>query len=109
MFVSVQVVVSLGKPLVPWTIIEIQSEQSFCELFTVLQAGFFDCVNVTGALKKATLLRTYVGKVEQLMITSSSQSVLNICSQFGIYIKFLVEVASEGESSTVISNSPQCF
>ena len=82
---SVQVVVGLGKPLVPWTIIEIQSERSFCELFTALQTRFFDCVPVTDTLKKATLLCTYVGsKVEQLMITSSSQSVFNICSQFDI-------------------------
>ena len=42
-----------GKPLVSWTIIEIQGERSFCELFTALQAGFFDCVPVTDALKKA--------------------------------------------------------
>ena len=83
-FISVQVVVGLGKPLVPWIIIEIRSEQSVCELFTTLQAGFFDCqcVPVTDVLKKATLLCMYVGsKVEQLMITSSSQS-----------IKFLVDV-----------------
>ena len=92
MLLSVQLVFRLGRPLVPWTIIEVQAEQSFNELFGALQAGQFDCVPVSGELKDATLHQTYVGqKIELLMITSSTQSVFAVCSQFGTYVKFLIK------------------
>ncbi len=42
--------------------------------------------------KDATLHQTYVGqKIELLMITSSTQSVFAVCSQFGTYVKFLIK------------------
>ena len=67
----------------------VAEEQSFGELFVALQAGMFDCVPVTSEMKEATLHNSYVGKsIEQLMIISSTQSVLAVCSLFGVYIKF---------------------
>ena len=44
-------------------------------------------------LKRAVLLRTFVGaKMETLMVASSGQSVLRVCAQFGNYVKFVVEL-----------------
>jgi hypothetical protein len=92
MLISVVIVAGLGRPVLPWTIIEVQDgEKKFGELFVALQAGVFDCVTVTSEMKEATLHLTYVGKsIEQLMVTSSTQSVLAVCHQFGMYVKFLV-------------------
>ena len=85
-----QVVVSLGKPRL--------MRRKPSKLFVALQAGVFDCVEeVTDDLRRATLLWTYVGnKVKQLMVTSSFQ-VVTICSQFGKYVKLLVEMNDQNQ------------
>ena len=47
MFLSVCVAVSLGRRLVPWTIVDLQSEdRTFQTLFTQMKAGRFQCVQV---------------------------------------------------------------
>ena len=57
MFVSLCVTVSLGRRLVPWTIVDLQGEdRTFQSLFTEMKAGKFDCVEVTDELKRATLV-----------------------------------------------------
>ena len=98
MLVSVQVVIGLGKPIVPWTILEVDAKKTFNQLFTPLQAGVFDCIEVTDILKRATPHQTYVGnKIEQLMVISSFQIVVTICSQFGKYVKLLVEMNDQNQ------------
>ena len=94
MLLSVLVALNLGRPLVPWTIVEVNGEdQTFLTLFEKLQAGCFDTVEVCDDLKRAVLLRTFVGaKMETLMVASSGQSVLRVCAQFGNYVKFVVEL-----------------
>ena len=94
MLLSVLVALNLGRPLVPWTIVEVNGEdQTFLTLFEKLQAGCFDAVEVCDDLKRAVLLRTFAGaKMETLMVASSGQSVLRVCAQFGNYVKFVVEL-----------------
>ena len=89
MLLSVLVALNLGRPLVPWTIVEVNGEdQTFLTLFEKLQAGYFDAVEVCDDLKRAVLLQTFVGaKMETLMVASSGQSVLRVCAQFGNYVK----------------------
>ena len=94
MLLSVLVAMNLCRPLVPWTIVEVNGEdQTFFTLFEKLQAGCFDAVEVCDDLKRAVLLRTFVGaKMETLMVASSGQSVLRVCAQFGNYVKFVVKL-----------------
>ena len=58
MLLSVLVAMNLCRPLVPWTIVEVNGDQTFLTLFEKLQAGFFDAVEVCDDLKRAVLLRT---------------------------------------------------
>ena len=94
MFVSLCVTVSLGRRLVPWTVVDLQREdRTFQTLFTEIKAGKFDCVEVTDELKRATLTQVLVGSdKEKLMITSVSQSVCSVCEEFGKYIRFVVDI-----------------
>ena len=58
-----------------------------------MKARHFQYVQVGDELKRATIFQVLVGKdKDQLMITSSTQSVLNVCEDFGKYIKFVVEI-----------------
>ena len=101
MFLSICVSVSLGRRVIPWTIIDVQREdRTFRTLFTEAKAGKFDCVEVHEELKRATLLQVLVGKdKDKLMVTSATQSVFNICEEFGKYVKFEVEIG-ECEQAT---------
>ena len=89
MFLSVCVSVSLGRRVVPWTIVDIQREdRTFRTLFTELKAEKFDCVEVVDELKRAILLQVLAGKdKDTLMVTSGSQLVFNVCEEFGKYVK----------------------
>ena len=54
---------SLGRRVVPWTIIDVQREdRTFQTLFTEAMAGKFDCVEVNDELKRANLLQVLVVK-----------------------------------------------
>ena len=102
MFLSVCVAVSLGRRLVSWTIIEIVGEdKTFETLFNEIKAGKFDCINIDDDLRRARLLKTLVGPdKDNLMTTSSTQSVMAICEGFGKYIKFVVEIEETAGTST---------
>ena len=94
MLLSVLITASVGRALVPWSIVEVNGqEDSFEKLFSNIQAGCFDSVTVSDDLKNATLQRSFVGnKTDALMVTSNRQSVLNVCSEFGKYVKLSVEL-----------------
>lgn len=89
MYLSVLVTCGLGRPIVPWSILEVSDEdKSFENLLESLQAGCFDLVEVSEDLKKAKLKKCLVGvKADSLMVASNSQSVCRICTQFGCYVK----------------------
>ena len=91
MLLCVNVSASLGRSLVPWTIIEVNEESyTFESLFTSMQAGRFDSVVVTEELKTAKLSRSLVGsKRDELMATSNGQSVLNVCREFGKFVRYV--------------------
>ena len=47
MLLTVQVVASLGRPIVPWSIIELNDENTtFDQLFQMIQAGSFDIIQM---------------------------------------------------------------
>ncbi len=104
MVLTVQVVASLGRPIVPWSIIEANDEDlSFQRLFEEVGGGCFQVVNVNEELKNCKLLKTYVGpKRDELMVISTSQLVCRVCRQFGIFVKFTTE--QEPESQQHVKN-----
>ena len=95
LLLTVQVVASLGRPLVPWSIIELNDEEvTFTVLFERIQAGSFDIIEVSDDLKRAQLSRTFVGsKRDALMTIGNDHIVLRVCSQFGNYLKFAVDIS----------------
>ena len=47
-------------------------------------------------LKQAKLSKTFVGnKPDALIVSGSDQCIMGVCSQFGIYVKFSVELPEE--------------
>ena len=62
MYLSVQVSESLGRLIVPWTIIEFLEEGLlFGDLLSCIKAGRFSVIEVSDDLKRAKLLKTFVG------------------------------------------------
>ena len=94
MYLSMCVLVALGRRLVQWTIIDIQGQDStFLRLFNQVRAGKFECVEMTDELKRAAVSQVMVGSdKDKLMVTDANQSLSGICEEFGKYIKFVVHV-----------------
>ena len=108
MYISCQITVNFGRPIVPWSIIELHHEGStFQKLFKEVKAGYFDVIPVSDELKRAKLLSTYVGvKKEALIKTSSSQCVISVCLQFGNFVKLCAELSEETQQDTMpLSNA----
>ena len=62
MLLTVQVVASLGRPLVPWSIIELNDEDiTFAQLFQRIQAGSFGVIVVSNDVMRAQISRTFLG------------------------------------------------
>jgi len=60
--VQVQVAASLSRPLVPWSIIELNDEDiTFAQLFQRIQAGFFGVIVVSNDVMRAQISCTFVG------------------------------------------------
>ena len=119
MFISVQVTASLGRPIMQWSILEINDDYlTFASLFEAIKAGRFEVISMSEDLKKSKLTKTFVGaKTDRLMATSSNQT-LKICSQFGNYVRFSVDLPqedSEGLSATlpnafsIMATSQRCL
>ena len=106
-FLSVCDTVSLGRRLVPWIIVDVQSKNTtFQNLFIEMRAGHFQCVQVGDELKCATVSQVVVGRDKgQLMITSATQSVFNVCKEFGKCIKLVVEIDEQAAESSLQSLS----
>ena len=83
MLLTVQVVASLGRPLVPWSIIELNDEEvTFIQLFEKIQAGSFDIIEVSDdSMKRAQVSRIFVGSNrDALMTIGNDHVVLRVCS-----------------------------
>ena len=109
MLLSVTVSVRQGRSLLPWTIIEVnEDDYTFETFFTNIQGGRFDAVTVSEDMKSARLLRSLVGqKRDELMITSNGLSVLEVCWEFGKFVRLSVELPSRQPSEPVplVSNA----
>ena len=94
MLLTVTASASLSRSFVPWTIIKIHEQSyTFESLFTSLQASCFDSVVMSDELKRAELVQSLVGsKRNELMATSNGQSVVEVCSEFGKFVRFSVEL-----------------
>ena len=92
MYLSVQVSKSLGRLIIPWTIIEfLREELLFGDLLSCIKAGRFSVIEVSDDLKRVKLLKTFVGnKPDALIVSGNDQCVIVVCSPFGIYVKFSV-------------------
>ena len=95
-FISVQVTAALGRPIVQWSILEINEDSlTFSNLFEAIHAGRFEVISMSEELKKSKLTKTFVGtKADGLMATSSNQT-LRVCTQFGNYVRFSVDLQQE--------------
>ena len=81
---------------------------TFVNLFEATNAGHFDVISMSEELKKSKLAKTLVGtKTDELMATSSNQT-LRVCSQFGIYIRFAVDL-HKGDSEGLPITLPNAF
>ena len=71
MFISVQVTASLGRPIVQWSILEINNNcLTFANLFEAKKAGRFEVISMSEDLTKSKLTKTFVGaKTDGLMAT----------------------------------------
>ena len=109
MLLSITVSASLGRSLLPWTIVEVnEDDYTFETLFTNIQGGRFDAVTISDELKTARLLRSLVGhKRDELMVTSNGLSVLGVCREFGKFVRFSVELPSRPSLSeqALVSNA----
>ena len=74
-----------------------------------MQAGRFDSVVVTEELKTAKLSRSLVGsKRDELMATSNGQSVLNVCREFGKFVKYVELRDAQPPPPATASNRCEC-
>ena len=61
-----------------------------------MKAGRFQCVQVGDELKLVTISQVLVGKdKDHLMIISATQSVFNVCEEFGKYISLWWKLMSK--------------
>ena len=107
MLLSITVSASLGRSLLPWTIVEVnEDDYTFETLFTNIQGGRFDAVTISDELKTARLLRSLVGhKRDELMVISNGLSVLGVCREFGKFVRFSVELPSRPSLSVNVNVS----
>ena len=76
MLLSIQNTVSLGRPLVPWSIVKVNEEDySFQNLFEKVPAGCFKEVQISTDLKNALLLRSFVGAKTRYPHCDQQQSI----------------------------------
>ena len=105
MLLSVCVVVSLGRRLVSWCIIETQDpDMSFLMFFANIKQRKFESIPTSSELQAVNLLQVAVGETrDTLMNTSPTQSVINVCETFGKFVKFTTEV--DNSFNKIINNS----
>ena len=67
MFISVCVVLSMGRRLVSWTIAQLKGEdRTFEALYNEIKAGKYDCIKVCDGLIQVCLLKTLVGADDKI-------------------------------------------
>ena len=86
MLINTQCSCALGVILTMLLSVRVLNGQCSEKLFNTIQARRFDSVMVSDDLKSAKLQRSF--KADALMVTSNGQSVLNVCTEFGKYVKF---------------------
>ena len=111
MYLSVQEMESLGRLIAPWTIIEFDEEGlSFGELLCCIKASRFSVIEVSDDIKRAKVLKTFVGnKLDTLMVSGSDQCVIAVCSQFGIRICEVFGQATQGKNDCTCFMSKRLF
>ena len=96
MLLTVQVVASLGRLIVPWSIND--KNTTFAQLFQMIQAGSFDIIQMNDDLKRSTSSSMFVGAArDALMTISNSHVAWRVCLQFGYRVKFTVDASNTEE------------
>lgn len=96
MFIRISTKILLGKRIVPWTIVDLLTEdRTFSTVFSEVKAGKYDSIpdSVCDELKSATIKQVLVGSnVDNLMVVGEKQSVFTICQEFGKFVEFRAEL-----------------
>ncbi len=97
MFITISIKILLGKRIVPWTIVDLLTEdRTFSAVFSEVKAGKHDSIPVCDELKRATIKQVLVGHtIDKLVVVSENQSVFTICQAFGKVVEFRVELLEE--------------
>ncbi len=98
MFITISIKILLGKRIVPWTIVDLLTEdRTFSAVFSEVKAGKHDSIPVCDELKRATIKHVLVAghTVDKLVVVSENQSVFTICQEFGKVVEFRVELFEE--------------
>ena len=82
---------SACRTLISWTVIQVESGQSFKELFVKVAAGAYPRLPVDEELSLSRLDRVFVGQSkDSLSLIDESLRVEDVCRMFGHHVKFSV-------------------
>ena len=97
MLITVGIKILLGRRIVPWTIIDMLTEDRiFSAVFSEAKACKYDTIAVCDELKRATIKQVMVGcTIDKLMVVSEKLSVLTICQEFGNFVEFRAELIEQ--------------
>ena len=104
-FSSVQVR-SANATLVPWSVVCLDPSQTLEELFRSIKAGKFVIVKTSPELSLAVLQSVCVGKDRSSQsLVQRELNVVDICTAFGLYIRFIVSLDEPKMSAEDISRN----
>uniref|UniRef100_A0A1X7TET7 Uncharacterized protein n=1 Tax=Amphimedon queenslandica TaxID=400682 RepID=A0A1X7TET7_AMPQE len=84
--------------IVPWTIIQQEEDVSFSALFHHIKSGAVSTITPSTYLTRSSLVKVSVGQSRDVLnVVEMGHSVNGVCSVFGCFIKFEVQM--------IISNS----
>ena len=100
-FASIHVC-SANSTVVTWSVVSLDPSQNFGELFSSVQAGKYAVVKASPELSAATLESVYVGKdiKSSMSIVQRELNAVDVCNNFGSYIKFIVSIDQPGVTFT---------
>ena len=98
-------VCSASKTIVPWSVISLDPSQNFEELFRSVQAGKYAIVKTSTELAAAVLEPSGVSvgkdKSSLSLVDKDLNTVHDVCTVFGHYVKFTVTLNEPGVSSSL--------
>ena len=104
-FASVQVR-SGNATLVPWSVVCLDPSQTLEELFRLIKSGKFVIIKTSPELSLAVLQSVCVGKDRSSQsLVQKELNAVDICTAFGLYIRFIVSLDEPKTSAEDISRN----